>query len=51
MWLIVDYTFTYIDYGSEESKEAEKPVTQNAFAVKLYNSNAGLINKLNHYLW
>jgi len=43
--LIVDYTVTYIDYGSEESKEAEKPVTQKAFAVKLYNSNAGLITQ------
>ena len=43
--MIVDYTVSYIDYGSEESKEAEKPVTQNAFAVKLYNSNAGLITQ------
>jgi hypothetical protein len=31
MTLIDDYTVTYIDYGSEESKEQDKPVTQKAF--------------------
>ena len=40
MTLIDDYTVTYIDYGSEESKEQDKPMAQKAFEGGLYNSKA-----------
>jgi len=45
MTLIDDYTVAYIDYGSEESKEQDKPVTQKAFEGGLYNSKAESITQ------